>query len=62
MSTPERRHYTPVAKVAILRKHLLEAQPISEVCSEAYLLKESFGQLWDYHSPAWARKFFDQWW
>ena len=28
---------------------------------KAYLLKESFGQLWDYHSPAWARKFFDQW-
>jgi hypothetical protein len=23
--------------------------------------KESLGQLWDYHSPAWARKFFDQW-
>ena len=28
---------------------------------KAYLLKESFGQLWDYHSPTWARKFFDQW-
>lgn len=27
----------------------------------AYLLKESFGQLWDYHSFAWARKFFDNW-
>jgi transposase len=27
----------------------------------AYLLKESFGQLWDYQSPAWARRFFDQW-
>jgi transposase len=27
----------------------------------AYLLKESFGQLWDYRRPAWARKFFDQW-
>ena len=33
MSTPERRHFAPVAKVAILRKHLLEAQPVSEVCS-----------------------------
>jgi transposase len=29
--------------------------------NRAYLLKESFGQLWDYTSPAWARKFFDQW-
>jgi transposase len=27
----------------------------------AYLLQESFGQLWDYQSPAWARRFFDQW-
>lgn len=29
--------------------------------NKAYLLKESFGQLWDYQSPAWARRFFDQW-
>lgn len=27
----------------------------------AYLLKESFGQLWEYRSAAWARKFFDNW-
>ena len=27
----------------------------------AYLLKESFGQLWDYHRPIWARRFFYQW-
>jgi len=27
----------------------------------AYLLKESFGQLWDYESEAWARKFFENW-
>src|SRR5208337_3785093 len=27
----------------------------------AYLLKESFGQLWDYNREAWARKFFDNW-
>ncbi len=27
----------------------------------AYLLKESFGQLWEYSSEAWARKFFDNW-
>ena len=29
--------------------------------NKAYLLKESFGQLWDYKNPAWARKFFDNW-
>jgi transposase len=27
----------------------------------AYLLKESFGQLWDYEREAWARKFFENW-
>lgn len=27
----------------------------------AYVLKESFSQLWDYQSEIWARKFFDKW-
>ena len=27
----------------------------------AYVLKESFGQLWDYNREAWARKFFENW-
>jgi transposase len=27
----------------------------------AYLLKESFGQLWDYSRPGWARRFFENW-
>jgi len=27
----------------------------------AYVLKEQFGQLWDYRRESWARKFFDQW-
>jgi transposase len=27
----------------------------------AYLLKESFGQLWHYRSEAWARRFFERW-
>jgi transposase len=27
----------------------------------AYLLKESFGQLWDYKNETWARKFFENW-
>ncbi len=27
----------------------------------AYVLKESFGQLWDYRSEVWARRFFDNW-
>jgi len=27
----------------------------------AYLLKESFGQLWSYQREGWARRFFDHW-
>jgi transposase len=27
----------------------------------AYLLKEAFGQLWDYQREGWARRFFDNW-
>ena len=27
----------------------------------AYVLKESFGQLWDYEREGWARRFFDNW-
>ena len=27
----------------------------------AYLLKETFGQLWDYKNEAWARRFFENW-
>jgi len=29
--------------------------------NKAYLLKESFDQLWGYWSPGWARRFFEQW-
>jgi len=29
--------------------------------STAYLLKASFGQLWDYRTEGWARRFFEQW-
>jgi transposase len=27
----------------------------------AYLLKEEFGQLWDYEREGWARRFFENW-
>jgi len=29
--------------------------------NKAYLLKESFSQLWEYKSAGWARRFFDHW-
>ena len=30
----QRKHYTPEQKVAILRRHLLEQVPISELCDK----------------------------
>lgn len=39
-------------------KKLLQA---NKRLNTAYLLKEIFGQLWDYQSETWARKFFDNW-
>lgn len=40
-------------------KTLLRANPPKAELNTAYVLKESFGQLWDYRSETWARKFFD---
>lgn len=34
---------------------------INKRLNTAYVLKESFGQLWDYQTEGWARKFFDNW-
>jgi transposase len=39
-------------------KQLLKA---NKRLNTAYLLKESFGQLWDYQTEGWARRFFEQW-
>ena len=39
-------------------KQLLQA---NKRLNKAYLLKESFGQLWDYQSEGWARRFFENW-
>jgi len=30
----ERKHFTPEEKVAILRRHLLDKMPVSELCEE----------------------------
>jgi len=34
---------------------------INKRLNTAYLLKESFGQLWSYRIEGWARRFFDNW-
>jgi transposase len=43
------------------RKNLKLLLAANKRLHTAYLLKESFGQLWDYQSEAWARKFFENW-
>ena len=43
------------------RKNLRLLLAANARLNTAYLLKESFGQLWDYHSEGWARKFFENW-
>ena len=43
------------------RRALQELLRINRRLNVAYLLKESFGQLWDYQREGWARKFFENW-
>jgi transposase len=43
------------------RKNLKLLLAANKRLNTAYLLKESFAQLWDYSTEAWARKFFENW-
>jgi transposase len=43
------------------RQALKELLRANRRLNTAYVLKESFSQLWDYSSAVWARKFFDHW-
>ena len=43
------------------RKSLKTLLAANKRLNTAYLLKESFGQLWNYQSEAWARRFFENW-
>jgi transposase len=43
------------------RRALKKLLAANKRLNTAYLLKESFGQLWDYRSEAWARRFFENW-
>ena len=43
------------------RKNLKLLLTANKRLNTAYVLKESFGQLWDYRSESWARKFFENW-
>ena len=46
----QRKHYTPDEKVAILRRHLLEKEPISKLCDELGLQPTVFYR--------WQKEFF----
>ena len=47
----ERKHYTAEEKVAILRRHLLEQEPISKLCDELGLQPAMFYR--------WQKEFFE---
>jgi transposase len=70
VSEPERKFikgqkYTLLSHKANLtvngKRALKELLSANKRLNTAYVLKESFGQLWDYNSEVWARKFFDNW-
>ena len=43
------------------RKALKTLLAANKRLNTAYLLKESFGQLWSYEREGWARRFFENW-
>lgn len=43
------------------RKTLKDLLAANKRLNTAYILKESFGQLWDYEREGWARRFFENW-
>ena len=47
----QRKHYTPEEKVAILRRHLVEGVPISDLCDERELQPTVFYR--------WQKEFFE---
>jgi transposase len=47
----ERHNYTPQEKVTILRKHLIEKQPVSEICDKHDLQPTVFHR--------WLKQFFE---
>lgn len=43
------------------RQSLRKLLKANKRLNTAYLLKETFGQLWSYETEGWARRFFDHW-
>jgi transposase len=70
LAGPERRFikgqkYTLLSKRENLtlegRRALKKLLKVNRRLNAAYVLKESFGQLWSYEREGWARRFFDNW-
>ena len=51
MNSQQRRHFSPEDKVAVLRRHLLDKVPLSDLCDEYHLQPHQF-----YH---WQKIFFE---
>jgi transposase len=47
----QRKHYTPEEKVTILRRHLLDQEPVSKLCDEMGLKPTVFYR--------WQKEFFE---
>ena len=56
----ERRHFTPQQKVAIVKRHLVDGVPISDLCDQHHILPTQFyqwqKQLFENGATAFERK------
>lgn len=56
----ERRHFTPEQKVAIVKRHLVDGVPISDLCDQHQILPTQFyqwqKQLFEHGATAFERK------
>jgi len=52
----QQKHYTPEEKVAILRRHLLDREPISKLCDELGLQPTVFYRVSRRIHAEWDRK------
>jgi transposase-like protein len=59
-NSPERRHFTPQQKVAIVKAHLVDGVPISDLCDRHHLQPTQFyqwqKQLFENGAAAFERK------
>ena len=52
-------HWTNLSQEG--KKSLKQLLAMNKRLNTAYVLKEMFGQLWDYQTEGWARRFFERW-